>query len=76
MVFLSLSLMRKCLRIALNSLGLSDVSLTLGGFRPGTTSHLFQVSRKVPAIQLLGRWKQPGGLTHHLQEAMSLLVQR
>ncbi len=75
MVFLSLSLMRKCLRIALNSLGLSDLSLTLGGFRPGGASHLFQESRNVPAIQFLGRWKQPGSLTHYLQEAMSLLVQ-
>ncbi len=74
-VFLSLVQMRKCLRIVLEALGLTELSLSLGGFRPGGASHMFQVSRNVPAIQFLGRWKQSASLTHYLQESMSMLVQ-
>ena len=51
MFFLSSSLMRKWLRIAFNSLGLSDWSLTLGGFPPGMFAHV--VALRIVAVCIL-----------------------
>ena len=74
--FLSLVVMRKLLRIALQALGLDSLMLTLASLRCGGATQLLRLTQNVPLIQHFGRWKHPESLAHYLQESMSVLVQQ
>ena len=57
--FLTLVVVRKLLRIALQALGLDSLMLTLASLRCGGATQLLKLTQNVPLIQHLGRWKRP-----------------
>ena len=65
---------RVCLRTVLRARSLTHLSISLGSFRAGGATHMFQLCQDVGRIQLKGRWASVRSLTCYIQEAMCTLV--